>query len=317
MTPVISVIIFSCDRALQLDATLRSFFRHCTDSVNIPIYILYKVSSEAHTTQYIQLIENYRENKNVHFFHEKNFRKDTLHIISLCMDPCIKTSIYRWTIKLGYRFKLFSKLFLAQNPGYYLTFLVDDNIFVRDFLIKQASGQLEKFNETLGFSLRLGRNTTYCYMQDRTQPLPDFEEVTPGILAYDWQTSQMDFNHVPEVSSSIYRIKDIFPAIHFNWFVTPNQLETCLVNYRPKMSDLPKFLCYETSVTFCNPINKVQEEFLNRSSQKSAYSADNLSVFFGKGSRIDVATYDGFIPNSCHQEMPLRFISSPDIEPIT
>ena len=54
--------------------------------------------------------------------------------------------------------------------------MVDDNIFVKDFLLKEIIEALDRNPRAIGFSLRLGRNTGYCYMQGRDQSLPPFND---------------------------------------------------------------------------------------------------------------------------------------------
>lgn len=313
---VISIIVFSRDRALQLDATLSSFFRHCEDAADIPVNILYKATSEKHNFQYLQLISEYADKKNVYFNREKKFRTDTLTLITHSMDPGVRTLIYLFILKFGIRARNITRNLLTPKFYNFIVFLVDDNLFISDFCIHDAVEQLVKQEKAIGFSLRLGKNTTYCYMRGRNQTLPEFIEISPGILEYEWQKCQDDFYHVLEISSSIYRIKDIFPAIHFSWFATPNQLEAQLAQYRDKLSSLPKMLCYENSVTFCNPVNKVQTEFMNRSGEELLYSSEKLSDLFALGARIDIASFDGFSPNSCHQEVPMKFVNPLTKKPI-
>jgi len=70
---------------------------------------------------------------------------------------------------------------------------------------------------------------------------------------------------------------------------------------------MPSLLCFENSVAFCNPINIIQEQVINRSGVNYEYSTDRLAQLFADGYRIDIGAYTGFIPNSCHQEVELVF----------
>lgn len=49
-------IVFSKDRGMQLDAVLRSFYRHCRDIQTIDIQVLYTTSTPVHQRQYNTLI---------------------------------------------------------------------------------------------------------------------------------------------------------------------------------------------------------------------------------------------------------------------
>ncbi len=69
----------------------------------------------------------------------------------------------------------------------------------------------------------------------------------------------------------------------------------------------PALLCYEQSVTFCNPVNKVQTVYANRAGTASEYAADHLAELFDQGYRVQVAAYAGFVPSACHQEVELTY----------
>jgi len=46
------VLVFSRDRAMQLDATLRSFFLHCEDPERADVMVLYRATTPTHAEQY-------------------------------------------------------------------------------------------------------------------------------------------------------------------------------------------------------------------------------------------------------------------------
>jgi hypothetical protein len=186
---------------------------------------------------------------------------------------------------------------------------VDDNLFVRPFRLQTIIHALDILPDAIGFSLRLGRNTTYTYMLNSNQKLPDFEEVGDGVLAYDWRGAQYDFNYPLEVSSSIYRTAQIMPLLASVAFRNPNTLEgEMAARSRWFAKRFPKLLCFDTSVAFCNPVNKVQTvKAGNRVGLAQDYTVEELAVRFDQGERIDVKAYNGFCPNSCHQEVELIF----------
>ncbi|ABO49929.1 glycosyltransferase involved in cell wall biogenesis-like protein [Desulforamulus reducens MI-1] len=266
-------LIFSKDRAMQLDATIRSLYLHCKDVQNIDLKILYKASDAYHLKHYNQLIKEY---SSVQFISENNFREQVL-----------------------------SNLF---NYAYIL-FLVDDNIFVHDFSINKIILNLEKQSDALGFSLRLGSNINYCYALNSAQARPVFCELEHETLKYDWTVAEHDFGYPLEVSSSVYRVEDILPLLFQLPFANPNTLEAYMSSNKGCYVDSkPYILCYKQSITFCNPVNKVQNIFNNRAGDEISYSIHELSKMFEQGYRIDVENYSGFIPNACHQEVKLQFL---------
>jgi len=56
---MIQCILFSFDRAMQVDAVLRSLMLHCQDADQIPISVLYRTSNKKHTLQYDRLTAEY------------------------------------------------------------------------------------------------------------------------------------------------------------------------------------------------------------------------------------------------------------------
>jgi hypothetical protein len=175
----------------------------------------------------------------------------------------------------------------------------------------------------LGFSLRLGTNTTHCYVLDKPQLLPVLMETSlpvresfhnqhniPSVLKFDWTNSDLDFGYPLEVSSSIYRLKDIRPVINILPFQNPNFLESRLSKqaYRFRVNK-PYLLCYDKSATFCNPVNKVQVIHQNRVGLNRNYSIEELTRKFEIGERVKVTQYSGFVPTGCHQEVDMVFES--------
>ena len=126
-TGLIKSVIFSKDRAMQLDATIRSFLLNCKDPHFVNLSVIYKASNTCHKETYNKLIKEYEL---VEFIEEEDFRK-----------------------------QLLSNLVSSR----YVLFLVDDNIFVRDFHLSEITEALPKIPDALGFSLRLGKNINYNY----------------------------------------------------------------------------------------------------------------------------------------------------------
>jgi glycosyltransferase involved in cell wall biosynthesis len=268
----ITGLIFSKDRALQVQAAIESFFLYCQDRGRIRLRVLYKASNQLHRGQYERLKEKFRD---VSFVEEEDFKKQVLAVVAGCE---------------------------------YVLFLVDDNLFVGDFSIIDAVLSLQNNADAIGFSLRLGRNTTYCYAHNAEQRVPAFQGAEGGILKYDWTLAEYDFVYPLEISSSIYRTADILRLLRQVEFSNPNTLEEAMAAnshlYRQVRNSL---LCFEQSVAFCAPVNMVQTAWNNRVGRNDNYSVEQLAQVFEQGGRIDVERYSGFVPKSCHQEVELYF----------
>ncbi|KEF41460.1 MAG: hypothetical protein ER33_11385 [Cyanobium sp. CACIAM 14] len=290
-------LIFSKDRPLQLHATLASFALHCAEAAGTPVVVLYHASSEAFSRAYGQLREDFFGRLQITWVEERSFRRDLL--ASLQESPTAS----RWR-------RVLDRLRLRSRPlrSEHLLFLVDDNIFVRPFSLRLIVEMLDQQPSAVGFSLRVGRNTTTCYSMRCAQPLPDFQPVVGG-LRFRWVGETGDFGYPIEVSSSVYRLADLIGLLRTLPYTNPNRLEQVLSSSSSLFAlSKPDLLCFEQSVAFCAPINKVQTVFDNRAGELTAYSAEELNCRFLDGMRVNVAALDGFVPMAAHQEISLPLI---------
>jgi len=279
-----AVIVFSRNRPLQLDLCLSSFHRHSdVSSYNfwkeMDITTIYTCDPE-YQDAYSQLDIEWGDY--THLVKEINFKQDVLNLL---------------------------------KDKTHVLFLVDDCIFTHDFSLKKIVHVLDSRKNTVGFSLRLGKNTNYCYTLDRIQDTPFVAEVTSSMLGYNWTNADGDFGYPAEVSSSVYRVKNFIEPLKMYDFKNPNELESLMNSIANVYMDsdkntflnkMPTLSCYEQSVAFCNPCNKVQDVAPdNRSGNKVNHSARNLLWFYNNGIRIDPKKFDGLISNSVHMEVDL------------
>ena len=268
----ITALVFSKDRAMQLQATIESFSLHCRDSDTAELVVLYKTSNDLHHGQYERLKTDF---PNVSFIEEVDFNEQVVSIV-------------------------------ARRK--YILFAVDDNVFVKPFRLKDVIAGLAEQTDAVGFSLRLGKNTGFCYMLSAVQRMPDFTPPARGILNYNWTTAEHDFGYPLEVSSSLYRRGDVLELLGQKSFTNPNTLESMLSSNKELFKSKPYLLTFESSVTFCNPVNIVQNVYQNNKRAAAySYTSEQLADSFSKGKRIDVEKYAGFTPNGAHQEVQLYF----------
>ncbi len=298
------VLIFSKNRAMQVDGTLRSFFLHCQDAASANITVLYLAEGGLHAGQYRRLSQDYRE-RGVCFKRQGRFEVDFWQIL---LDRRLPPWKDRLRLSLGLNIPRIVAETLAGRPGETILFLVDDNLFVRDFSLAGIAEALEMNPQALGFSLRLGRNTAYCYPLDKPQMLPEFERAVGNVLKYRWVDAEHDFGYPLEVSSSAYRKSDILPPLAEQRFKNPNELELVLSSLAAGFrTSHPELICAPTSLTFCDPVNKVQVRYKNRAAGQEAYTPARLAGLFQDGYRIKVEAYTDFVSNACHQEAELFF----------
>ena len=267
-------LIFSRDRAYQLDAVLRSFRRHCRDRQHVNLVVLYSNTKPEFDRRYEQLAKEYSE---VRFFAETDFRTQVLTLV-------------------------------REHAA--VLFMVDDNIFVESFDLKLLERALLQTPRALGGSLRLGQNTSYCFSLNIEQPPPRFTPLENELFKYLWQTTAGDFGYPLEVSSSLYLTTVVEPILEKMPFRNPNTLEAGLAAAASGMSrSYPELICYETSRAFCVPLNLVQNEFQNRAANDSEMTAESLGRRYDAGWRVDVARMKGFQPPACHHLLALPEIN--------
>jgi hypothetical protein len=265
-------IIFSKDRPMQLDLTLSTNARHCSEKNARNEIVIYKTSNNDFENAYQQVAN---EHPAVQFLKEDSFKDNLLECI---------------------------------NKKRYVMFVVDDCIFTRAYSINRIASFLDICDGVLGFSLRLGKNTDVCYPIREKNDIPYILMLSKEIGAFSWrQAGKGDFSYPLELSSSVYRVKDLKPLLEGLNYNTPNSLEWLLSNSTHVFNYLQFLLCYETSPAFCNPINKVQTENNNRVGTKPEYSIENLLKLYRDGHRINPESFDGFISNGAHMETELTF----------
>lgn len=266
-----AMLIFSKDRPLQLDAALRSWKRHCRDAASIRVQVLFKASTSRLLAGYRQCRRDHPE---VDFVRETNFRGDVRLLLQGWKCVCLA---------------------------------VDDTVFLKDFSMGEIARLLNRNPDILGFSLRLGRNTTYCYTRNELQRLPEFQPVSDRYLKWNWPTGEGDFGYALEVSSSVYRAAQILDLLDTIEFKNPNSMEEMMFQNLDRFRQShPGLLSFEKSAAFSIPANKVQQVCNNRVSANAAYSPDALAQIFAAGGRIQTELLDGFVPDACHQEVDIK-----------
>lgn len=269
-------LIFSKDRPIQLELALNTCKHFSVDWDKDEKYVLYKPTSSRYKSAYNDLAGR---------FPEVNF-----------VEQDVDSDFFSWV-----------KWHLGNTE--YVMFIVDDCIFTSEFSTIDIVKTIEIYNyNILGFSLRLGKNTKYCYPLNIKNEIPMFKEVGNSMIMYDYTRGIVgDFYYPLEVSSSIYKSEDILKVLTGYTFNNPNELEWYMHISRNLLRNKPLMLCYKTSVAFCNPINKVQNVNDNRAGTNTIYSPLSLLKKYEQGYRIKDSRFYYLVPDGCHQEVDFRF----------
>lgn len=235
---MLNLIIFSKDRACQLELLIRSMKKFFKEFNHTPINILYTYSNNDYKKGYDKLFGLHSGN-NILYIKESNFRLQTINLINI------------------------------SNP--FTIFFVDDNIFKENFsLIDEQFRIFADDLNILTLSLRLHPRLSYCYPTNSIMTKPKFNSK----LIYNWTTERGDYGYPMSLDGHFFRtieIKNLSNSIMFN---NPNSYEFNLSRI-PLNGN--KIICYDKSIIVNNPINKVQTNNNNRFGNiTSKYLNDNF-----------------------------------------
>lgn len=262
------VIVFSRDRALQLDALIRSYSRHVASPP--PMTVIYRTDSRRHAKAYAQVIERHARHRFVRQRRTGAFRGHLLEA-------------------------------LAASAQSEVMFLVDDIVFTNAVDFDDFNGfRLDEYVP----SLRLGMNLSYCYAKDRNQPLPSFAEPAPGLLSWSWREGILDWGYPLSLDGHVFSRDEILDLLKRLSFKAPNSLEGALQHVVASFLGR-RGVCYRTSRLVNVPLNRVQKEWDNR--HKGVDTTYLLSQW-ERSFEIEIAQFDGLQPIGVHQELELPLV---------
>ena len=217
---MLNIIVFSKDRACQLELFLRSMKFYFKEFSQYKINILYTYSNDKYKEGYEKLFTIHNDS-NIRYIKEtQEFKKHVL----LLLDQ--------------------------DNP--YTVFFVDDIVFKNPFTLDCKQFKLFTLNDDiLTLSLRLNPYLTYCYAARIRQTPPNFD----SNLLFKWYGAQGDYGYPMSLDGHFFRTKEFSSLTKVLSFNSPNSYESIIAGY--PLNRL-KMICFEESVILNNPINKVQ-----------------------------------------------------------
>jgi hypothetical protein len=265
----ISFIIFSKDRALQLDGLLRSMLHHVTGAYSI--HVLYCASNAAHAHAYRELTDGIQHSDRIQWTKEADFRKDLVHTLQGTQTASV-------------------------------CFLVDDIVFIRpvdlDTLDRNA------MNDGI-ISLRLGSQITFCYTKQKAMQLPTLNpsKKQDDLLKFSWEDGSYDWAYPLSVDGHIFPTSEISVAAKLLDYRAPNTFERALQILTPLYQKRPGY-CFEYPRMFNIPLNRVQNENENISGE---ISPEYLLAKWQAGLALDFLALKDISTNSVHKEVPVRY----------
>ncbi len=263
----LDLLILSKDRACQLDGLLRSMRAFLT--VPHRTHVLYTSSNLAFERGY-DLVRQW--------------------------NPDVQWSEDAGAFRESY-LDLYARI--AAGPGRYLMPVMDDMIFIREFTAQPLLDLLDRDEDVLAISLRLGENVTYCYTRNaKTQP-PDFSNG----YRWEWKTASPGYwNYPMSVDANIYRTAEMAAYVPKLPFGKAEVIEAKMAQ-RPLPR--PHMVCERTPTVLNLAINRVQHTFKNR---HGGITAETLNGAFLSGFAMDVRPLLGRTYDSCHVEVELSMV---------
>jgi hypothetical protein len=259
------IVVFSRDRALQLELLLETYARHVTDPPRLTV--LYSVTSAAHRAayegvfkRYADVIEQSRE--------EAAFRAELVEV-------------------------------LARSTARSVMFLVDDLMFIHP-----VNGRLlAAWDGADGIlSLRLGGNISSSFnsgLENLPRPptLREAQRRGERMLTWIWGSGQAEWQLALSLDGHLLPKPLVERLIRFSRFRAPNSLEAALGRFRFLFKRSPGF-AFPTSRVVNLPLNSVKTEsyfFPNAGIDPEGMAADHA-----RGLKLDASTFPHEEHHSCH-----------------
>lgn len=266
---MLNILIFSKDRACQLELLLRSMKHFFKEWKETSISILYTHTNEQYKKGYDK-VRNIHPEFDYMIESPNGFKKSTIGAI---------------------------------NPNIsYTVFFVDDDVFKEPFSIQ--SDRFKQFiddPDILCLSLRMHPRISYCYTRDISTPAPVFK--SQGL--WDWRQPEAkgDWCYPMSVDGHIFRTKDIMPYLETLEYKNPNYLEGQMAG---DPLGATYMLCYDQSIIVNIPMNRVQQSNSNRAGDVSLEFLNNKLL---NNQIISLSTIEGAEVIAPHQELPVTFES--------
>lgn len=248
-------VVFSKDRAMQLDCFLASYFENVENPS--PIKVLYYASNDSHNKSYIDLINLYAKYP-VGFIMETDFK---LNLITL----------------------------LENTNQDKIIFFVDDMIFTHKInynLIKD----IDPLKNIL--CLSRGKDLKYSIVLEKKIKTPDFS-IFPGDLFHFFWNEINEFSewtYPIGVSGYMFSRLEIIALIKAIQFKAPNSLENNLQAFIPYFN-YRGGLCFEKVIAPCVHTNLTQTEGHNNI--LGHYSLEELLTMWNQNKRINYNEFKG------------------------
>ena len=263
LSAMINIIIFSKDRACQLDLLLSSMKRHFKEWRDQNVSVLYTASALEFETGYRKVVELHPEPL---YVREADFKTDLV------------------------------RMFLERRRDY-TSFLVDDDMFIDHLTLDSPEfGALRRSPKILCLSCRMAPGMDFFYMKQIEVPQPRFR----ADRTWRWKRVRGDWGYPMSAGGMhIFRSSDLERAVVESEYHNPNTFEDWAL--LPNAPRRPFMICFERAKVFCVAVNRVQT--VNQNRHANTYPVEVLNSEFLAGRRLSSQAFQGLKTRSPHGEL--------------
>jgi len=248
-------VVFSKDRAMQLDGFLASYFENVDNYSSIKV--LFYTSNEAHRKSYEDLKKIY-SNFPVEFIVESNFRTDLIDVLEKSAEDRV-------------------------------IFYVDDMLFSQKINYDWLK-EIDPLRDIV--SLSRGKDLNYSTVLAKKLEIPSFNKISENLYHFKWDeiSEFSDWTYPIGVSGYMFSRQEIVAMMKATYFKAPNSLEHNLQQFLPYFS-MRGGICLENVATPCVHTNLTQTEGYNN--VLGHFSLEELLDLWNENKRINYREFVG------------------------
>ncbi len=255
---MVSIIVFSFNRAMQLDALIHSIIEYW-DVTKIKIVVIYNTTNDFYEQGYKLLQENIKEKKYIHLLKETEYKreynfKELLSLFNL--KHYIKYSYVR-SPKSNFRELLATCI---KECSEHIIFLTDDSVFIDNVIVSdEILNEIDQRPFQSSFSLRLGK--------EMNNP-PKNIDIDDSYIKWNYylQPKLHNWGYQFSVDGHIYSKKIILELFENIVFSNPSSLEMFCCEYVRLKKWLKNGISFVEPKLLSFPLNMVQNIQKNESS---------------------------------------------------
>lgn len=273
---MVSLIIISKDRAMQLDLLLRSSDKHCGNLFD-EIIVVYNASTPKFQEGYDKIQRLW---PSVKLAQESNFEPAYRKVVKESLHPI-------------------------------LCILSDDCLFYRN--ISSYNDQIRKIitrDDVFSFILGIGGDSRFSGTVGIWYKMPKFKN-DGDILTWEWKTANRGEFQCPfMLAANFYKREDYISCLDKSEFTSPSSLESYLQHtwQRHKKNEITDLCaCLEQQSLVHSFNNRVQDEFKNPAGEKFPFTCEELNSIYLSGRVVDLDALDFSEVNGLHTEIDLIF----------